>query len=70
MKKYESDCCDCGLPCKGGSCPYYSMPHCYCDKCGEEDELYEYGDSQLCGTCLLESVPKVNEYDNCRPENA
>ncbi len=59
MMQIESDCVDCGLPCKGSGCPYYRVPHFYCDKCGNEDELYEYNDRQLCRECLLESVPKA-----------
>lgn len=59
MIKYENDCCSCGLYCRGTACPNYSVPHYYCDKCGDEDELYEYDDKQLCRTCLLNSIPKV-----------
>ena len=59
MIKYENDCVDCGFPCKFNSCPYYSVPHYYCDSCGDEDELYEYEGEQLCECCLLRTVPKV-----------
>lgn len=59
MIKYENDCVSCGFPCKFNSCPYYSAPHYYCDRCGDEDELYEYEDEQLCENCLLHTVPKV-----------
>lgn len=59
MIRYENDCVDCGLPCQMSSCPYYSVPHYYCDSCGDEDELYEYEGEQLCKYCLLLAVPKV-----------
>lgn len=59
MIRYENDCVDCGFSCKFNRCPYYSVPHYYCDRCGDEDELYEYEDEQLCENCLLHTVPKV-----------
>ncbi len=61
MIKYENECCCCGLYCIGIHCQYYSVPHFYCDECGDEDELYDYDDKQLCRICLLNSVPKVRD---------
>lgn len=54
MIKYESDCVDCGLPCIGVACRYYSSPHYYCDKCGEEtDELYaDFNGMEVCSECF------------------
>ena len=53
MKKIESDCVGCGLPCLGKSCPYREVTHYYCDKCGEEETLYYYDGAELCIECLL-----------------
>lgn len=64
MIKYENDCVDCGLPCRGSSCPYRHVKHYYCDKCGEDvEELYDYDNQELCEECaievFLESLEKV-----------
>lgn len=59
MVRYENDCVDCGQPCIRNACLNYNVPHYYCDECGDEDELYEYEDYQLCKECLLKIVPKV-----------
>lgn len=40
MIKFENDCvggcADTGFGCRGASCPLRSVPHFYCDNCGEE----------------------------------
>ena len=39
MIKYTNECCDCavaGYPCLGTRCPNRSVPHYYCDICGDE----------------------------------
>lgn len=59
MVKIENDCCDCGLPCLGGSCSNRNVPHYYCDECKDEAKLYEYEDEQLCEACLLKRIPVV-----------
>ena len=59
MVKYENDCVDCGLPCRN-DCRYKHAVHCYCDKCGEEEILYELDGEQLCAECVLESLRKVD----------
>ena len=57
--QYENDCVACGKPCVS-YCRYKNVPHSYCDKCEDEvSELYEYDGEQLCESCLLETVPKV-----------
>jgi hypothetical protein len=51
----ENHCVDCGLPCKGASCPNRNVRVCYCDDCGDEissDEIYEVDDEELCEYCL------------------
>ena len=49
MRKLESDCVGCGLPCSVG-CPYYGDKlKLYCDKCGDDvDYLYELGKEEVC----------------------
>lgn len=55
----ENDCVNCRLPCLGHSCPYQNVPHFYCDECGNEEELYEFENKQICENCLLSKFPKV-----------
>lgn len=60
MKYYESDCQDCGLPCKYESCPYYRVEYFVCDFCKEEqDVLYNYNGYEICADCLLKEFDKV-----------
>jgi hypothetical protein len=62
MRKFVNECCGCaspGYPCEGGLCPRRSVEHFHCDKCGAEDELYEYDGKELCLECLLENFPVV-----------
>lgn len=57
--QYEDECVECGLPCVS-NCRFKNVPHYYCDGCNEEcSELYEYDGEQLCESCLLETIPKV-----------
>lgn len=61
MKRTESECVDCGLPCKGKSCPYYSVTRYYCDECGEETQLYYYDGKELCIDCIEKTLEKVEK---------
>lgn len=66
MKRVENDCCGCATdsyPCRGSRCPLTHVEHFYCDKCGSEDKLHEYGGKELCAECLLEAVPVVEGSD-------
>lgn len=57
---YESQCCDCGLPCLGLGCPYYSVKTLYCDECQEGVEtLYKYDQEELCIDCIEKRLEKV-----------
>lgn len=61
MIKYENECvgCPAEMGCLGSSCPNQNVPHAYCDRCGEEDELYYFDDEQLCASCIIDSFEKV-----------
>ena len=60
MKKIENECCDCGLPCLGSSCPNRNVVRYYCDECGDENEtLYHFDGEELCRYCLLKRFEKV-----------
>lgn len=59
MQRTESECVDCGKPCIGIACPHYRVTRFYCDKCGAEETLYEYGGQELCGECVLKNFDKV-----------
>ena len=63
MKKIENECVDCGLPCLGNSCKYRNVVRFYCDRCGEEETLYRYGDEELCQYCLLKEFEIVEGSD-------
>lgn len=63
MIKYENECVGCtslGLPCIGASCDKIHVPHSYCDKCGEEEELYHYNGMHMCMDCIKNSLIKVH----------
>ena len=60
MTIYENECVLCGLPCVDG-CRYKSVPHYYCDLCGDEEILYEIDGKELCLSCIERYLHKVNE---------
>jgi hypothetical protein len=65
MIKSESDCLDCGLPCKYELCPHYRIKRLYCDKCKDEvDKLYKYGEEELCEDCLVKEFEVVELEEN------
>ena len=61
MVRYENDCVGCPQGCI--DCGRKRTPHYYCDKCGDEATLYEYGDKQLCADCLLKKFEVVEGSD-------
>lgn len=68
MKRRENECCDCGLPCMGSSCPNRNVLRLYCDKCGHEvSDLYEHDGEELCEDCLEKEVHAVR-CDKCGDE--
>ena len=55
MIKHENECVGCPpeMGCIGMSCPNRSVPHYYCDICGEElDEYWNIDGSIVCRDCL------------------
>ena len=61
MIKLENECVGCGLPCLGDSCPYRNVPHYYCDECGDETDIYEYEDEELCLSCIERRLKRVGD---------
>jgi hypothetical protein len=59
MKRTENECADCGMPCKGHSCPHYRVTRYYCDRCGDETKLYHYEGEELCIGCIEEALEEV-----------
>ncbi len=63
MLIYENECVGCksefGGHCLGSVCPNRNVPHYYCDRCGEETELYDFEGEQLCAECLLKNFTKI-----------
>lgn len=57
MVRYENDCVGCDIPCI--NCGLKRNPHYYCDKCGEEETLYQTDEGDLCADCILKNLPKV-----------
>ncbi len=61
MVKYESQCIQCGLPCRHEACSNYRVRVLECDNCGERaDKLYigVFG-RELCESCALEEMEVV-----------
>lgn len=57
----ENECVDCGLPCIYESCPYWAVTRFYCDCCSnEEEQLYWWGNEQLCLDCIEKRLIKVS----------
>ena len=62
MIEVTNECVDCGLPCIGDACPYKNVKRFYCDRCGEETEIYHYNGEELCIECIKSELePVVNE---------
>ncbi len=58
----ESDCVGCGLPCLGRSCPHWERIYFECDKCGNENAIYEIDGEDFCENCAKEIIK--NEWFN------
>lgn len=60
----ESECVGCpdDMGCIYELCPYYEVVRYYCDECGQEDDLYYWNGCELCTTCILKQLERV-EYD-------
>lgn len=68
MIRYKNECCDCavaGYPCLGNRCPNQSVPHCYCDMCGQEiyDEPHNECGMDICEQCFRKEESDGNESD-------
>lgn len=61
-----SECVDCPkeLGCIFSACPYYRVVHYICDHCEEEvEDLFYWGNEQLCSDCALKQLEKVEFED-------
>ena len=60
----ESECVGCpdNMGCIYELCPYYKVVRHYCDECGQEDDLYYWNGCELCTTCILKQLERV-EYN-------
>lgn len=60
MTRYESQCVDCGFPCRYEACRYYKVRVLECDCCHEEaDRLYMLDGEELCSQCALDRLEVV-----------
>lgn len=50
MVKIENECVGCDTYCI--NCGAKSVPHYYCDDCGDEVTLYDFDDKELCIRCV------------------
>ena len=60
MRETTNECVDCGKPCDS-SCPYKSVTRFYCDKCGDETQLYNFDGQELCIGCIEKELEKVED---------
>ena len=58
MIEFTDECVGCPkeMGCLGNSCPHMSVPHYYCDYCGDElpDGYIEYDGGEYCESCFWE----------------
>lgn len=61
MIRYESQCVQCGFPCRYDACPNYKVRILECDNCHEDFEKLYIGLSgrELCDKCALEELEVV-----------
>lgn len=59
MTEYENECLGCDVPYMGSHCPNRRVPHYYCDDCGEEIDIYEFEEEELCIDCIKDKLVKV-----------
>lgn len=58
MKKIESFCVSCGLPCLGRACPNHSGTVYYCDECGDYAK-YQIENNDYCESCAKEYIQEA-----------
>lgn len=63
MKIVSNECVGCDLPCFD-SCPYKNVDRFYCDRCNEEETLYNYFGEELCKDCILKEFDIVEGSDS------
>lgn len=65
MRIVENECVGCPpeLGCLGNSCPKRRVVRFCCDSCYEEDELYYFDNKELCVSCILKRLHKVNDWE-------
>lgn len=65
MKKTVNECCNCSVPSYpcSESCPLREVTHYYCDKCHNEEKLYEYNGGEYCIECIEKMLDVVEGSD-------
>ena len=59
MKIKVDNCCDCDKPCML-FCPIRDSSYSWiCDDCGEETQLYDFEDKELCIDCVKQYLEKI-----------
>jgi hypothetical protein len=63
MTTYINNCVSCGLPCDS-RCGLSHEAVTVCDRCGKEEQLYQFEGQELCAACIAEQLP-VLDIDYC-----
>lgn len=60
MIRYESQCVNCGFPCRYEACPNYKVRILECDECGEaRNKLYVVDGCELCEYHALQRLEAI-----------
>lgn len=60
MLDFENNCVHCE---RCIHCGRDKQPILICDRCGWQEELYEYDGLEVCHDCLMDMIPKVRVED-------
>lgn len=63
MTTYINNCVSCGLPCDS-RCSLSHEAVAVCDRCGKEEQLYQFEGQELCAECIAEQLP-IKKTDYC-----
>jgi Zn finger protein HypA/HybF involved in hydrogenase expression len=65
MMTIENECVGCPpeMGCLGSACPNRNVKRFYCDKCKDEETLYEFNGQELCINCISKQLTVVEGSD-------
>lgn len=61
MRSYENQCVGCppDIGCMGEACKYMNVPVNHCDRCDNEDAIFEIDGNDYCGNCAKEYLQEM-----------